>query len=200
MISDFLKNLRDKIDKNLHELYPGTGAAEVKPEFTAPDPGVKRYDVPAGTKRLPRGALQGRRELVSVSVPASVRTIGERAFAGCENLESVTLHEGLRQIGENAFDGCKSLKRIVIPNSVKDVNGSAFKGSGIVEPVRTASGDTLIYCPASAAAARTSPSPRRSPTRDSGSTRPWSHSITTTTSPAPAGAARARAASPPTAT
>ncbi len=153
MISDFLKNLRDKIDKNLHELYPGTGAAEVKPEFTAPDPGVKRYDVPAGTKRLPRGALQGRRELVSVSVPASVRTIGERAFAGCENLESVTLHEGLRQIGENAFDGCKSLKRIVIPNSVKDVNGSAFKGSGIVEPVRTASGDTLIYCPASAAGA-----------------------------------------------
>ncbi len=162
MITDFLNYWLNKRNKNPQNQHPETGSAEgnpeftapkqeKKPEFTAPDSVVKHYDVPAGTKRLLRGVLQGRRELVSVSVPASVRTIGGKAFAGCENLESVTLCEGLRRIENNAFDGCKKLKRIVIPDSARDVSGSAFTGSGIVEPVRTASGDTLLYCPASAA-------------------------------------------------
>lgn len=148
MMNRLLKRLLDAL--NAMPLKTGSAAADsAKPgTLTEPTMPVERLDIPEGTEEIPRGALKGRRELVSVSVPSSVRKIGEMAFADCERLESVTLSEGLTAIGDNAFSGCGRLRSVIIPDSVRVISGFAFKNSGVTEPVLNLSGDTLFYCPA----------------------------------------------------
>lgn len=153
MIFEFLKHLQESIDEKLQQMSRNAVTKPMpKPNiFTAPAHPVAQLDIPQGTEVIPRGAMAGRKELVSVSVPASVKVIRERAFAGCENLARVTLCEGLEQVEDDVFSGCKRLTSIVIPNSVTRITGSAFSDCGVTEPVLNAAGDTLIYCPAQAA-------------------------------------------------
>lgn len=110
--------------------------------------------IPDGISKLPNGVFDGRyktegdsRCLVSVVVPGSVKSIGSRAFAKCENLERITLKEGVEAIGSNAFTGCERLKSLWLPASVRQIDGWAFYGSGLIEPVFSADGKTLVYYP-----------------------------------------------------
>ena len=152
MLFEFLKLMHDRINEKLKEMSPGVKPITSLPgDFVPPKPPVRNVTVPDGVEEIPRSALRRRVDIVAVSVPPSVKTIGETAFEDCTSLEKVTLSEGLEKIEDNAFSGCKNLKSIVIPDSVKKPDGRIFYRSGIKEPVLSASGETLIFCPAEAA-------------------------------------------------
>ena len=150
MLFEFLKLMHDRINEKLKEMSAGTIAVKMPEKPVMPRVPTKKLIIPDGTEEIQRGAFRNRSDIVTVYVPASVKVICERAFIGCTNLEKVTLCEGLEIIESDVFQECKSLKRIVMPDSVKKPDGRIFNGSGIKEPVLSASGETLIYCPAEA--------------------------------------------------
>ncbi len=107
--------------------------------------------IPREVEVIKEGAYEGEALLVRVRVPGTVKKIESRAFADCENLEEVILEEGLLSMESGVFTGCKALRSVRIPDSVKDVRGWDFCHSEVKEPVLSASGDRLIYCPKEAA-------------------------------------------------
>ena len=107
--------------------------------------------IPFGIAQIRPRAYEGDMRIRSVTVPGSVKTIGIRAFANCTNLTSITLCEGIETIESNAFTGCINLKSIQLPASIKHITGWAFYGSGLQEPVLSASGQILVFCPKAAA-------------------------------------------------
>lgn len=107
--------------------------------------------IPFGTAQIRPRAYEGDARIRSVTVPGSVKTIGMRAFADCRNLTSVTLREGIETIEPNAFTGCINLKSIRLPSSIKHITGWAFYRSGLENPVLSASGQILVFCPQTAA-------------------------------------------------
>lgn len=113
---------------------------------------TRHLEIPVGTERIRARAYDGNDKIRSVTVPGTVKVIERRAFAACKNLKTVILHEGVEVIETNAFTDCTNLKKIELPASIKEVTGWAFWGSGLQQAVLSASGNTLIFCPATAAA------------------------------------------------
>ncbi len=64
--------------------------------------------------------------LESILLPAGVKKIAKGAFKCCTALEELELPEGVTEIGERAFCGCSPLKRIYIPASVTRIGPYAF--------------------------------------------------------------------------
>lgn len=114
-----------------------------------------RLVIPDGLSEIPSGLFDGFacgkendvNQLVAVVIPGSVKSIGHRAFGSCKNLQEVIIAEGVERIGSNAFSGCEKLKKIRLPASVSIIDGWAFFNSGLVEPVFSADGKTLVYYP-----------------------------------------------------
>ena len=73
-------------------------------------------------------ALNGCKNLVSVTIPDSVTNIAASAFSGCESLTTIRLPSGITEISAYAFNECKSLKSITIPESVTKIGDGAFSG------------------------------------------------------------------------
>lgn len=107
--------------------------------------------IPSETEQICPRAYERNMHIRSVTVPGSVKTIGSRAFAECKNLTSITLCEGIETIESNAFTDCTNLKSIRLPASIKQITGWAFYSSGLQEPVLSASGRILVFCPQAAA-------------------------------------------------
>lgn len=110
-----------------------------------------KLTIPQGIRAIKKREYEMNPSLVQAEIPGTVETIGYRAFADCPNLRKVILHEGIKTIEDNVFIGCGALESIVLPCSVENIQGWAFYGSELKEPVFSASGDRLIYCPKEAA-------------------------------------------------
>lgn len=65
-------------------------------------------------------------QISDVIIPAGVRRIERGAFAGCEALEYVLLPDTLEIIEERAFSGCTGLKEVVLPSSICEIGTDAF--------------------------------------------------------------------------
>ena len=105
--------------------------------------------IPDDVDEIKSWSFEKNEAITSVTVPGTVKRIGEMAFARCKNLRSVTLHEGIEEIGYDAFMGCEQLSSVTYPDSVKHPHGRSFYHTALKEPVLSASGTVLVFCPAS---------------------------------------------------
>lgn len=121
------------------------------------------FQIPADTKIIGSGALDGADNLTNIIIPSGVTKIEEGAFSR-SSIENIEIPEGVTEIEDWAF--CMSaLKNVKLPESVTSIGIGAFSASRIenfilpdgvtndiaYEAFETSSTATTVYCSASKA-------------------------------------------------
>ena len=120
-------------------------------------------------------ALEGLKNLTSVTLPASVKTVGAGAFKdcpvlyeiilgentkvvgdsvcmGCETLLTVDFGKQLTHIGKSAFEGCGFLSAVLLPDTMEEIGEKAFYQCGGMEVLQLGNGirsvgkEAFYYC------------------------------------------------------
>lgn len=81
--------------------------------------------IPSNIKTIISDALNGNKNIVSVTVPSTVTDIGSFVFEDCINLEKAVIDCKVKRI-DGLFNRCRSLKEVVLPDGLDTIQNYTF--------------------------------------------------------------------------
>ncbi len=82
--------------------------------------------IPNSVTTLYNSALEGNKQLVTITLSNSLQELSGYLFSGCNKLANVLIPEGVKIIEGYCFSHCSSLVEIVFPSSVTEMGSTIF--------------------------------------------------------------------------